>query len=804
MKKIIYILAFAAVALAAGSCAKIGEFTETPAPAEGFTLRFFCEQGATRADGDTELQVDNEKLIKWIDYFFFPVEEDGTVADATEFIEYEGRERFVPSTEDGGLKGIYEVTIDPGVLGQIFPDGATTAKVFAIANYNGEAGDDGKTPLDNAKTWKELHELKVAATFFKNGGAGFGLRWPRPMATDDEDLFFVMAGEQTVTLSTSGSYAIDAEVPLERLASKVTIHFNYVETFVETKKDGSTITWVPETMMPVKPAKEEARVYLSNAICNTLTGGPLTGALVPDGALDSEHKYDPRPDRDIFEYAYDFMFLMGEDPTPYYYTYPVSLDEADDNQPYVKLVLPWYGYKNYVDADNPGPVYKKKEVYYKIVLPREALTEANRIYEFEVDVNIIGNDKDVKIIGEEYKVKSWLTKDPVSSNVATGRYISLDIPKSEYDMYTDEVDIHFVSSGEVEAQIIKIYQMNLSGNTPTEDKFMENNEVVADDDLRDRKNIATGTAGDNVIKGWVTIPEGESYLRINHEMDNRITVKNNQGQDVENTAFDMSPYVYIINLHLVDAEDDKFDRQVTITQYPSLYATSVKSNGSVYVNRQTYGDNDYATLQSGGRAYFMYNDNGTNNTSNRIGSVGDPSNVSGSGTNNSQYCIIVHPTILDENLGLYIGEARESDGGTLSNIRGLTNYKAGRSDDAAAKVVSPGFMIASSYGKTTPISQFARAQERCASYQENGYPAGRWRIPTEGEIKFLIQLSDAGFIPSLFNGRYYQSDGGYYESSEAGSDTNVYVRCVYDTWYWGEEPVKTGTAATEWMGFYDN
>ena len=800
MKKIIYI-AFAAAALAAVSCAKTAEFIETPAERETLSLRFFCDDLATRADGD-ELQVNNEKLIKWIDYFFFPVQSDGTVAPDTEYIPIEGAGHFVPSAEQGGLLGSYSVEIEPGVLSQIFPNGATQAMVFAIANYNGVAGEDGKTPLEKAKTWSELHELKVAATFFKDGGDGFGMRWPRPMATDDENLFFVMAGEKQIKLKTSGSFAVEEEIPLNRLASKVTVHFNYAETVVEEKLDGSTITWVPEPKMAVKPTIQEARVYLSNAICNTTVGGPLTGTLVPDGAIDNAHKYVPRPDRDLFEYAYDFLHLMGEDPTAYYYTYPISMAEGDDNQPYLKLVLPWYGYKHYVDATNTGPLYKKKEVYYKIVLPRETITDPNCIYEFEVDVNIIGNDKDVKIIGEEYRVKSWLTRDPVPSNVAMGKYISLDIPKDTYDMYTDEVDIHFVSSGEVEVQVLDLYQMNLAGNTPVKDQFMENNVVVASNDLRDKKNIARGDAGSAVIKSWVTIPEGTSYLRINHAIDNRIKV--NEDDEDYNTAFDISPYVFEVNLHLKDAEDDKFDRKVTITQYPSLYATSVKSNGTVYVNGQTYGDNDYVNLTGGGRAYYMYNDNGRGSNSNRIGSVGDPARVNGEGTNNSQYSIIIHPTILDETLDLYIGEARESVGGTLANIGGLTNYKAGRSDEAAKKVVSPGFMIASSYGKTTSISQFARAKERCASYQENGYPAGRWRVPTEGEIKFLIQLSDAKLIPSLFNGRYYKSDGGYYQSSESGSDTSVYIRCVYDTWYWGEEPVATGTTATQWMGFYDN
>ena len=39
---------------------------------------------------------------------------------------------------------------------------------------------------------------------------------------------------------------------------------------------------------------------------------------------------------------------------------------------------------------------------------------------------------------------------------------------------------------------------------------------------------------------------------------------------------------------------------------------------------------------------------------------------------------------------------------------------------------------------------FAQAEKRCAAYQENGYPAGRWRVPTEAEIWFMANRSNAG------------------------------------------------------------
>ena len=97
--------------------------------------------------------------------------------------------------------------------------------------------------------------------------------------------------------------------------------------------------------------------------------------------------------------------------------------------------------------------------------------------------------------------------------------------------------------------------------------------------------------------------------------------------------------------------------------------------------------------------------------------------------------------------------------------------------------------------------------ERCASYQEDGYPAGRWRLPTEAEIVFVYHLAED--LELLSNPFYYQSNywansgrriyqGNFQPASTGG---NYSSRCVYDLWYWGDEPALTGNAATQWSGF---
>ena len=100
------------------------------------------------------------------------------------------------------------------------------------------------------------------------------------------------------------------------------------------------------------------------------------------------------------------------------------------------------------------------------------------------------------------------------------------------------------------------------------------------------------------------------------------------------------------------------------------------------------------------------------------------------------------------------------------------------------------------------------AAMRCALYQEDGYPAGRWRLPTYAEVKFIMELSTANKIPTLFqmstpsdsegywcaNGRVILNNNVVQLQSPPGTAPTA-PRCVYDLWYWGEEH---STYATTW------
>lgn len=129
--------------------------------------------------------------------------------------------------------------------------------------------------------------------------------------------------------------------------------------------------------------------------------------------------------------------------------------------------------------------------------------------------------------------------------------------------------------------------------------------------------------------------------------------------------------------------------------------------------------------------------------------------------------------------------------------------------------IAPSFRIASSLGKVSlvyasnygdswpKLNDYSRtdARRRCASYQEAGRPAGRWRVPTAAEIKYLVQLSADERIPHLFGLQdypemyipYWSSTGIVCVKVEGAEvkmmnitelETPPAVRCVYDEWYW--------------------
>jgi hypothetical protein len=112
-------------------------------------------------------------------------------------------------------------------------------------------------------------------------------------------------------------------------------------------------------------------------------------------------------------------------------------------------------------------------------------------------------------------------------------------------------------------------------------------------------------------------------------------------------------------------------------------------------------------------------------------------------------------------------------------------------------MLAPSYRIASKFGGTEYGGSYfgdltkEYAEYRCAGYQEDGFPAGRWRLPTKAEINFIAQLSAKGVFEFLFGTTVYWSANGAISVNGNGTVTNsnkttALLRCVYDSWYWDQ------------------
>lgn len=487
------------------------------------------------------------------------------------------------------------------------------------------------------------------------------------------------------------------------------------------------------------------------------------------------------------------------------YTYPVSYETTDVTAPYYKIFCPWKCEKKGLN-----------NFYYKIILPDLGSFQRNKVYNLTVNLSVIGGtEDDWALVTDHIYVADWWAPEAIEATFEGAMF--LDVPVKSYEIYgVDYLDIPVVSSNEIEV-------VNVSGS---------------------KTNLYNG----NTVSVTPTISNvTKDGFRLTHELND----------DITSTGFDCTPITYTMTVKHKAGGLTK-TVSVTVKQYPSIYAEADPSNGYFYVNSYT--------RQSTGGGRHNSNAAYNNNNSTSLGGV------TGAGTNTNYNQYVVTVSVLPEGYrvagmseDVVIGDPR---GGKLTNnYLGFSAGTNGANGDRVynvqdnynavsantQNVIAPAIRIASSYGVTSPLRNYDRAEERCASYQENGYPAGRWRIPTVAEIDFLMRLSDYDHIPELFTpsregarnydvywagGKYayggapYLNDkqnqanhtqsfvnlSGATETSQDGRDVLritvngryeyflPYMRCVYDEWYWssqkyGNNGTASNTAATQWIGY---
>lgn len=613
----------------------------------------------------------------------------------------------------------------------------STYYIYVVANKDVLSGTEGK-----GKTFAELRATTIE-TAWKNGIDG--------SSVIEESL--VMDGTASITLLPD----IENQVNLTRTMAKVML-FPTAEAFTEEEV----------TYTPVLSRMKVTMVY---AVKKTNLADSYS--VQKDDYIESlMRNYVPMAEGGNYEQAAPF------------YSYPNPENTNERKDAYLLLCVPW----SFVNENGDQT---SADYYYRIPITGNdspALMIRNKYYEIHAHISVLGSLDHTKPIpvSSNFIIKDWSPMS-VDAEMSNYQYLVLD----EYNSVMNNVDVlemPYISSSLIST---------VEGNNPTPEGYYTEITEVSLWDYREpnashmyyaeRSKHNYEDEDGNEMEYGGQIPDDYS-IRV--EGDNLVFSHPLTNDDY--VAITITITVY--NEQGIEADE------WTITQYPAMYIEG-EYNRNGLNNRFVYGTN--------GTNEHVHDDSG-NNRSNNLGGLYDPT-VNATNSNLNQYTIYTSSFDIGDKYA--IGDPRNE---TVDNLvmqelqekrdnrnEQLDYYYSTRQENveellANGSVVAPAFKIASSWGVVDGNGiSFTSAKRRCASYQENGYPAGRWRVPTEGEIEYIVGLSDAGKIPALFNGDYFASTGRYYDNGyESNNEPGFYednsshsVRCVYDVWYWGNEKI---------------
>ena len=801
MKRFSYGLLLCALALLS-SCRKEAEEPEWDGPVIELELSCLSASGFTKAGTDGEQSGENsyhENALEWVDFYFYPG--GATSEPATFHVRKESGKR------ESDVFRLFLTTNQVNYL--IFPvlSGIEEATVFAIAN-------GPKTLLDgltsDQTSMDHIQSLAVSSDFVT------------VHHTNRRQDQFMMSGTTTLNLSGRSQKVVSQGlVKLSRYASKITVGVK-MDDYVEVDT-GRT----DDEDLPIKevwtPRLEEMKVYLVDGINKVLLNGETAGEGEGDAFTPEDDDYFTYGDAPLtFCNTNGDLYLDKEG--DYYQTFPMytypyhwssGSTDVGSREPYLKLVLSWDRAEDL--AHHLSAI--QKEYYYKIPIPEdrrggEYLNSfvRNNWYHYDISVGVLGSDTDdadVELSATMYIV-DWQNKVQVvkHANIGSPRYLSVE--KEEYILYNqNSIDVRYTTSSRVTLENIHVTRPYYgSDNLPGETEDYKYSEKYGADVKRNpnggyylefsedqRKALNNG-------EDWLEDQGGVVYF--SHAINNQYTTD----------TFDYSPYTIEFDVTHADisaALKPEYTRHVKIVQNPGLFieatpnpdtwtgvtgATTPDHWGYVYVNNDQYT-----------RARYDVDNKGKDDAW-RLDHIWRVVHYSSGGTD--MFRIDVSVLSNEAEFDFVLGDPRQS---TVDNLRtgyeeyfatapaieggerSLTWYYPTEASDRTVNMLAPAYRVStklsgSEYGGT-PMEQ---AKMRCASFQENGFPAGRWRLPTEGEIRFISNLSAHGVFEWQFSGNYWSANGAVNVDKDKKTVTksNVAVamlRCVYDSWYWGDDRV---------------
>lgn len=777
------------------------------APSESLTLRFYSAGAGTRADIESSDASLNENLISNLAVAFYP----SAASDSKNAVKFnlfknlgatgKVERKIIISDEEVAL-----------LFGSTETSGAT-CRVYALANLSDEEiAALGKTP-----TVAAMKELRVSSEF----------------DTQQVQESFVMSGDATVTynIDASGKKTAVGNVQLVRSAAKITLNIKLPESYEDP---GTGNIWEPIA----SPATGAMRVLLNNGVKNSRV-------LVPQEGYDfKDEDYFNITTADATYGFVDNRVNNSEYPNKQkvpFYTYPNRWENTpgERHRTALTLIVPWHN-----TTTNTYQTF-----YYRVpVTPAEMPgLVSNHSYQIDLNVGMLGSampETPVEITGN-YRVVDW-ARETIDVNIKDYRYLVVSPTTYRMDN-TEDFTLNFYSSHPVEVDDITMTYQRFSYITETGNSemgtvvyFPTSKEVI------DRSVTPDGIKMVEYSENITTAPNSKQYsFSLKHKLEvwtpldkdgiivpqtgyrNLSDTTNIQNSiqkylrsDSPEPAY--SPYTFKVTLRHKD--NPEFKASFTVVQYPAMYIQADKNPGGEYRT---------SPLSSSSFGYVFVNPEYTpagrfipaywTNSSDLGGVHGITSNA----TNKNPNMYVINLTALSVNYESYIiGDPRAlnvnnnlvGNPGQLTAVasptiqdwaveaealynesnqkRRLQWYYPTQEGSSTRNMIAPKIRVASSYGVCNNGTSTQNLRRRCASYQEQGFPAGRWRVPTYSEVEFIVKLSTKGIIPLLFTkGATYLTAQGFVrvEDDDKGSitllenTTSGTVRAVYDEWYWEKE-----------------
>lgn len=821
-------LGFLSFALACGGCTDtLDDFND--APSESLTLHFYSVGEGTRATEASDAALNENRIVN-LAVAFYPSASDETAQpvkfqvfsglDATGSVE---RKIVVSDEEVSKLFGSTETS-------------GTTCSLYALANLSKEE----LAALGNSPSIAEMKALKVSSAF----------------DSQQTHESFVMSGQASVTynVDAAGNKSAVGDVPLVRTAAKITLNINLPQSVEDLagnvwKPLASEATGAMRVLLNngVRSATAVTAQDLSVADEDYFN---ITSANETYGFVDNTTGNPSYPNKQkIPFYTYPnrwentpqerhrtalILLVPWHNTTTdtyqtFYYTVPVTpaeMPEIVSNHSYhVDLNVGMLG------SSAPETPVEIEGKYRVVDWARETIDVNIKDYRY-----LVVSPTSYRMDNTEDFSLSFYSSHPVEIEDITMTYQRFSFITATGNNNMGAV-VYFPTSKQiidrsVTSDGIKMveYSENIT-TAPNSKQYVFNLkhklEVWTPLNNASATSITTGnlTTENSVrLQGNQVIQTGYTNLADTTNVQNAIQ-KYLRSQTPE-AAY--SPYVFTVTLRHKDNKE--FKTSFTIVQYPAMYIRADKNPGGSY-RTSRFGSSSYGYVfvnpvyhPAGtfwGQSYDAYWENSSD--------FGGVHGISGNANNKNPNMYVINLTSLSGNYENYIiGDPRSlnirndlaGNPGKLpeaastteaswaveadalyrengsTNKRKLNWYYPTREGASTEKMLAPKIRVASSYGVCTDGTSTQNLRKRCASYQEQGCPAGRWRVPTYSEVEFIVKLSSKGLIPLLFTkGGTYLTAQGFInvDNNDEGSitllpnQTSGSVRAVYDEWYWEKE-----------------